>query len=83
MPESNAEWPMSAVYFQAKALQVALTSTGCSTILGLKSALLVANYELGHVVFDAAHITVFNCSQLAKKWMNEQSPKWQRLEILT
>jgi hypothetical protein len=80
MPDSNAEWPISTLYFQAKALQVALTSAGRSTIVLVKSALLIANYELGHGLSDAARITVSTCSLLAMKLVCEQATPLPGLE---
>lgn len=70
---SGAVRTASTLYFQAKAIHNALMSIGKPSIDLVKSGLLIATYEQGQNLQEAAQMTIFSCSRMAIQILgNEQ-----------
>jgi hypothetical protein len=61
----------SSIYFEAKALNTALTGAGRSSIEVIQGALLISLYEQGHGMIEAAQLTMAVCSRMAMKMKAE------------
>lgn len=72
LPQGTGEGVATPLYFQAKSLQTALTSSGRLSIVVMKSALLIATYEQGHGLFDAAQSTISTCLRMSGRLLSGQ-----------
>lgn len=68
-PPTATGSPATMLYFEAKALQSALMGPGKPSIDVVKSGLLIAIYEQGHGMTEAAQITISVCSRIATKML--------------
>jgi hypothetical protein len=57
----------SPVYFEAKTLLAALTSSGNSAIEVIQAGILLSLYEQGHGMIDVAQLTMSVCTRMAMK----------------
>lgn len=64
---SNIREMQSPVYFEAKTLLAALTSSGNSAIEVIQAGVLLSLYEQGHGMIDVAQLTMSVCTRMAMK----------------
>lgn len=68
---SNDSWDglhmQTSIYYTAKALLSPVLASGTASLHNTQAALLLALYEYGHAMFDAAQMTMAGCGRLGMK----------------
>lgn len=64
---SSTKEMQTPLYFEAKTLLAALTSSGNSSMEVIQAGLLLSLYEQGHGMIDVAQLTMSVCTRMAMK----------------
>ena len=64
---SNIKEMQSPVYYEAKTLLAALTSSGNSALEVIQAGVLLSLYEQGHGMINVAQLTMSVCTRMAMK----------------